>query len=225
MTFCFAPSFSKSFWIVIGHFLVSFLLREDNTPALSTQQPLSECALMEGRRQVCKRNEPHPPKALGYRSPGNRGSGGAQSPFHHLVFKASQSVQRWQHCNSERDTIYQWSQSNMWAKLCWTLKSELWLCSWVLFPFSDAPSPTEESGNSRGDKAGGGGGEVVSRLGFHGHRPCELFIRKSAWGSALVLIFNSPNAGQFSAENLSIINVSKTIFVFSASSNKPRPHS
>lgn len=32
--------------------------------------------------------------------------------------------------------------------------------------------------------------------------------------SVFVLIFNSPNAGQFSAENVSIINVSKTIFVF-----------
>lgn len=40
-----------------------------------------------------------------------------------------------------------------------------------------------------------------------------------------VVIFNSPNANQFSAENVSIINVSKTIFVFSAPSNKQKSHS
>lgn len=53
---------------------------------------------------------------------------------------------------------------------------------------------------------------------------CELFIRKPAGSSTSALIFNSPNAGQFSAESLSIIHVSKTIFVFSACINKLWSH-
>lgn len=66
---------------------------------------------------------------------------------------------------------------------------------------------------------------VSVSLGCCGLWPHELFTRESAGGSVFVLIFNSPSAGQFSAENVSIINVSKIIFVFSAPSNKQRPHS
>jgi hypothetical protein len=58
---------------------------------------------------------------------------------------------------------------------------------------------------------------------FQGSVVLELFIRKqTGGGEVLVLIFNSPNTGQFSAESLSIIHVAKTIFVFSAFIHKQR---
>lgn len=158
--------------------------------------------------------------------PGNRGlSGCSRSLPSFGPQRVTVSDTRRQDSNSERDWISMTTQPHAGKMVMRIQIKALLCCQLFLLPRSPLPHRGVSEVTARWQWWGGQTRKAFSPPGLRGHRPHELFIRKPAWGSVLVLIFNSPNAGRFSAENFSIINVSKTIFVFSASSNKQRPRS